>query len=48
MPKVSKKGISPFSLANVLQGYLVNATNNKLFSYNAGEKPMQCGWAFKS
>lgn len=41
MAKVSKKGLSSCFLANVLHDYLLNVTNNKLFSSNAGEKNMR-------
>lgn len=41
MAKVPKKGVSSLYLASVLQDYLMNATNNKLFSYNAREKHVQ-------
>lgn len=41
MAKVSKKGISSLYLPNVLQDYVLNVSNNKLFSYSAGEKHMQ-------
>lgn len=41
MAKVSKKGLSSLYLAKVLHDYLLNVTNNKLFSSNAGENHMR-------
>lgn len=41
MAKVSKKGLSSLYLANILHDCLLNVTNNKLFSSNAGEKHMR-------